>query len=491
MRGLSIFRQFVSDRKANIAILFGLAFIPMVGAMAVAVDYSLANEGRTQAQAALDNTALILSKMMPLSQEDLNTKGRKIFLANLGPNPLSLNASNIADQLVITPSLGKLSLHLNTTYHIRMASVLDKAMPLDIPIATSTDVVWGLGKVEVALALDNTGSMDSAGKLTQLIVAAHKLVEILKNAAREPGDAKVAIIPFGFQVKADPAANVAAEWLRWDLWDDNNGKCTNSNAKTRSTCGSCSVSGGSSESTCTSKGTCSQSWQTSQKSCERNGGTWTTASWTPGSWTPNDHSTWNGCIADRDKDPGVNYDVNDAAVSTSDIATKFPAAQECGSLATAMALSENWGDESSIDPATLHGKINQMIAVGNTNVTIGLDWGFQMVSPNGTLPFAKGQPYGTDNLTKYVIILTDGDNTQNRWVKNDSSPIDARTAAACVNIKARGIKIYSIRVIDGNADLLRNCASDPSMYYEVSDATQLVSVFDAIGSTIANLHLAK
>lgn len=460
LRGLSIFRQFVSDRRGNIAILFGLSFIPVVGAMAVAVDYSLANEGRTQAQAALDNTALMLSKEMPLSQGDLDTKGRKIFLANLGPNPLTLNASNIADQLVITPSTGKLTLQLNTAYHIRMASILGKFMPTEIPIGTSTEVVWGLGKVEVALALDNTGSMDSSGKITQLIAAAHKLVEILKNAAQEPGDAKVAIVPFGFQVKVDPASNVAANWLRWDLWGQNNG-------------------------------TCSDNDYTNESSCESHSKTWTPSS---------DHSTWNGCIADRDKDPGVDYDANDAAVNTAGTAndpTKFPAAQDpswrhrdCGSLAAVMPLNDNWGDETSIDPATLHGRINQMNAVGNTNVTIGLDWAFQMVSPTGTLPFSQGAAYNTKNLTKYVIILTDGDNTQNRF-GDSASTIDARTSLACTNIKAKDIKIYSIRVIDGNADLLKNCASDPSMYYEVSDATQLVSVFNAIGSTIANLHLAK
>jgi Flp pilus assembly protein TadG len=461
MWGLPLFRRFLSDRRGNIAILFGLTFIPVVGAMAVAVDYSLANEGRTQVQAALDNTALMLSKQMPLSQDELDTKGRKIFIANLGSNPLKLDATNIADHLVITPDTGKLTLQVNTTYHIRMAGILSKSMALDIPIGTRTEVVWGLGKVEVALALDNTGSMDSNGKLTQLIAASHKLIEILKNAAQEPGDAKVAIVPFGFQVKVDPVANLTANWVRWDLWEENNGSCSNNDYSTKSSC--------------------------------------TNAHKT---WTPNSHDTWTGCVQDRDKDPSVDYDVNDASVVTTTTATKFPAAQDpvpasrrhtqddCGNLASVMPLNDNWGDSNSIDPTTLHGKINAMNAVGNTNVTIGLDWAFQMVSPTGTLPFSQGAAYGTENLTKYVIILTDGDNTQSRF-STTQSQIDKRTTAACTNIKAKGIKIYSIRVINGNADLLRKCASDTSMYYEVSDATQLTSVFNAIGTTIANLHLAK
>jgi hypothetical protein len=66
-----------------------------------------------------------------------------------------------------------------------------------------------------------------------------------------------------------------------------------------------------------------------------------------------------------------------------------------------------------------------------------------------------------------------------------------RTRAVCANIKASGIKIYSVRVIDGNASLLRDCATEPGMYYDVQQASQLSSVFSAIGSSLVNLHLAK
>jgi hypothetical protein len=46
-------------------------------------------------------------------------------------------------------------------------------------------------------------------------------------------------------------------------------------------------------------------------------------------------------------------------------------------------------------------------------------------------------------------------------------------------------------VIDGNASLLRDCATEPGMYYDVQQASQLSSVFSAIGSSLVNLHLAK
>jgi hypothetical protein len=91
---------------------------------------------------------------------------------------------------------------------------------------------------------------------------------------------------------------------------------------------------------------------------------------------------------------------------------------------------------------------------------------------------------------KVIVLLTDGDNTQNRW-STSSSSIDARTALACTNAKAANIKIYTVRVIDGNATLLRNCATKPNMYYNVNQASQLNSVFSSIAQNLANLRIAR
>ena len=48
-----------------------------------------------------------------------------------------------------------------------------------------------------------------------------------------------------------------------------------------------------------------------------------------------------------------------------------------------------------------------------------------------------------------------------------------------------------MRVIDGDATLLRNCATKPSMYYNVNQASQLNSVFSSIAQNLANLRLAR
>ncbi len=102
----------------------------------------------------------------------------------------------------------------------------------------------------------------------------------------------------------------------------------------------------------------------------------------------------------------------------------------------------------------------------------------------------KGGSAPAKDLDKVVILLTDGENTENRWGAN-SAAIDKRTEAACANIKKDGIKVYTVRVIEGNQSLLRSCATASNMYFEVSQASQLNAVFKSIADSLATLHISK
>jgi Mg-chelatase subunit ChlD len=143
-----------------------------------------------------------------------------------------------------------------------------------------------------------------------------------------------------------------------------------------------------------------------------------------------------------------------------------------------VALSSDW--------TVLKAKIDQMTPTGNTNVTIGMQMAWQTLSP--VAPF--NAPAAAEDLDKVIVLLTDGQNTQNRWSTSTSS-IDARTQKVCDNAKAANIKVYTVRVIDGNATLLRNCATKPEMYYDVDQAVQLNTVFATIAANLANLRLVK
>ena len=124
-----------------------------------------------------------------------------------------------------------------------------------------------------------------------------------------------------------------------------------------------------------------------------------------------------------------------------------------------------------------------------SNVTIGLVWGMHMLTQNAPLTTARTLATEPD-LERIIILLTDGDNTQNRWTTNGTS-IDARTDIACTNTKANGIRLYTIRVINGDASLLRRCATATSMYYDVRSASELIPVFQRIAAEIGQLRLTQ
>jgi hypothetical protein len=176
---------------------------------------------------------------------------------------------------------------------------------------------------------------------------------------------------------------------------------------------------------------------------------------------------------DRDQ----NNDVLNTATA-SGAATKYRAHQASACPAATMPLSYDW--------TALNARIDTMTPTGNTNVTIGLQIAWQTLSP--VAPFHAPAP--APDLDKVIILLTDGSNTQNRWTTSAYS-IDGRTQKACNNAKADNVRIYTVRVIDGNAALLKSCASKPEMYYEVQQAAQLDTVFSAIAQNLANLRIAR
>jgi len=183
-------------------------------------------------------------------------------------------------------------------------------------------------------------------------------------------------------------------------------------------------------------------------------------------------ANWTGCVADRDQP----NDVKDTAPNGA--ASLFPAAQ-CGSLAKTLPLTDNWD--------ALNAMVDGMTPSGMTNVTIGMAWGWHALTQKE--PFTQGQAVKPD-VDKVMILLTDGLNTANRFTNNPSQ-IDNRTAAVCDNIKKAKIKLYTVRVIEGNFDLLQGCASASTMFYDVQVASQLKDVFTSIAASLSGARLSK
>ena len=194
------------------------------------------------------------------------------------------------------------------------------------------------------------------------------------------------------------------------------------------------------------------------------------------------HSTWKGCVNDRDQDADTK---NDAPGSSS---TQFYAEQWANCLpATVTPMSNQW--------QTLKDQINAMTPSGNTNQAVGLAWGWQSLSTTNA-PIAAPGKDNTSAYRDYIVLLSDGLNTQNRWTATDTE-IDARQKILCDNIKAdrtNPVTVFTIQVNINNADpksqVLQYCATDGN-FQMITSADQTSDAFKNVLTQISKLRVSK
>ena len=400
VRSRTTARAFRADRGGNVTLIFALAIIPIFGAVAVAVDYSRGNSARTAMQAVLDATTLMISKeALDLQNNQVQQKAKTYFNAQFTRTDVR-NLKLKFDLVTNGPGdftvIGEATAKMDTS----MAQIIGyKKMDL----RATAQVRWGFKALELALALDNTGSMASKNKMVELKAAVKLLLATLKKNSKVPGDTKIAIIPFSTVVNVGTEF-ADAPWIAYDS------KITKAN--------------------------------------------------------------WGGCVADRDKP----NDVKDSAPTGG--GSLFPVA-DCGTLAKTLPLTTDW--------TALESMVDTMTPSGMTNVTIGMMWGWHALTPGE--PFTQAQVDRPD-VEKVMILLTDGLNTANRFTTNPTQ-IDNRTAEVCDNIKKAKIKLFTVRVIEGNLSLLQGCASASNMFYDVQVASQLTSVFSSIAASLSGSRLSR
>ena len=410
------------DRRGNVAMMFALTVVPIIGLVGAAVDYSRATDVRQTLNAAIESAALMAARdASKLTDSQLRTRVDGWIRAQLQPDwSSSFSGATVA--------IDRTARTVNITANVEVQATLMRVLgQTTMAIGSNAQSSWGNNTIELALVLDNTGSMASSGKMTALKEASKQLIKIMQDATETKDQIRISVVPFVTQVKLDKS-NSNASWLRYGLQ--------------RTTCRTVVV------------------WQV----CD------VVETMTNG--------VWDGCITDRD----MPNDTTDTPATSFD--TRYPADWCATDVATILPLTSNW--------TQLNKKIDDMNPNGATNVTIGAIWGMATLSPSE--PFTEAKPSTTPRLRKFMILLTDGDNTKNRWWGNGSSPdsrIDARTQLACTSIKNSGVTLYTIRVIDGNASMLRDCASDPSLYKEVKTASELKPVFEQIAKEISAVRLTQ
>jgi hypothetical protein len=204
----------------------------------------------------------------------------------------------------------------------------------------------------------------------------------------------------------------------------------------------------------------------------------------------------------------------DAAPSTAFVGPHYPASNSltyCEDANSVMPLSAN--------KTALKAHIDAMDLSGSTAGQMGAAWGWYMVSPEWAYLWPaeinQPKPYGTKELAKVVVLMTDGEfNTAHcQGVQSaaygyssiaNSSRINCSPAKTpfeqatefCNAMKAEpnNVIVYTVGfelTVTAAEDFLVDCATDEDHAFLAANATELKAAFKSIATSISRLRIAK
>jgi Flp pilus assembly protein TadG len=537
----SILTKFAADKRGNVAIMFGLSLVPLIGLVGTGIDYSMAATLRTRLQVATDTTALAIAHLADkMSDSDLLGIAKKTLAAEMQGTPVKV------DSLLVSNGRTELTMQSSTAYTTSFMGLMGVE---HVPLAVNSKTVITNSTYEIAMVLDNSGSMASTAggksKMDAAKEAAKKLVDVMFTSEISASRTKISLVPFTLSVKVG-SGYAAAPWvdslglssIHWTNLDK-----ANSSYKPVSrfdlftqlnvAWGGCFETrpGGFALSDAPPVIGVGDSLFVPQFAPDE-----------PGS-ASSGSATWSVKIGT--KTTSYSYpnsylaDTQSLCTTTQDKATSTTSAWDAANMAQkrlckyranpSKNISNNRGPNYNCDAkplmrmsnkaSDLDTAIDAMAAAGNTDLLEGLTWGWRTISPNA--PFGDGRPYSTANNNKVIVLLTDG---MNNWGSasnhnysiyspfgyywNDRlgtgatdasaarAQLDSKTLAACTAAKTQGITIYTVGFsvagdpIDaGGLNVLKTCASSPKMAYVASDSAEIVQVFDEIAHNIGGLRL--
>jgi len=545
-------RRFASDTRGNIAMISAFVIPVLLLITFGGIDIHRASTVKANLQDALDAATLAAARSQYTADTDITRVGLASLRANLAPyNDITLLTAQTT--FVLDPSTGAVVGDARVDVTALVANII---LPMvgrgtgdQIPVGAHSEVLRSNNRVEVALVLDNTGSMSGA-KLTNTKAAAIDLINRLEAAdsrSIEPDAIKISLVPFSQTVRISAGGSNTVPSYMSNATTHTGGGAWNASSNPTSLF---SVARG----RFTLFGDIGTTWggcvearlapydirDTAPLSGTE--GRMFVPYFAPDQPDPGDYSkdsTW-GNYDDEDNDyledarPGNNSTFASTAARESEWGLRLrDRTRYRTSSKRSGTFSTSWGPNRGCDLqplirltdnySALRTAVNNMSATGNTNVPLGTMWGWHTLSPNA--PFGDGRAYGTARLTKIIIIMTDGENVmsdrsnpnrgsysglgyiyQNRLGITSGSDSQRRTAMdnrfdhptagvedMCGNMKDQDIEVYTVAVqVDGSAQtLLRRCATDADHYFPVDSAAGIGAAFDRIAGAIENLRISR
>jgi Flp pilus assembly protein TadG len=189
---------FGRSRRGNVAMLWGLMAVVLVGTVGISVDFTRAQMIRAQMQNAADGAALAAARDYGATLSQRTSAARTYFDAEAG------DYGGAAANFSLTPMPdGTYRVQASAPMQMSLASVISRH---PWTIAVASDAVQSGVNIEVAMVLDTTGSM-SGQKIIDLRSAATNLVNTVVRAQQSPFYSKVALASFSVGVDAGGSAS--------------------------------------------------------------------------------------------------------------------------------------------------------------------------------------------------------------------------------------------------------------------------------------------
>jgi len=163
----------------------------------------------------------------------------------------------------------------------------------------------------------------------------------------------------------------------------------------------------------------------------------------------------------------------------------------------------------SSDLDAINSSIQSFNTRGKTYIPSGLIWGWRTLDESP--PFPQSANARLAQAQKTMVVMTDGSNTAHlsgtkpdfegiyHWSDSRNPDIarksaDALTSELCSSIKRDGIRIITVafEIEDtGTKNLLDNCASSSTDYYDASNPAKLKAAFKNIGESLNMVRLMR
>ncbi len=212
----SIAREFATFRKAtraNVALIFGLSAVPLLGMVGAAVDFGLASSTKAQLDSALDSAALIATTSAAsavsagASLDTATSAAQALATTRFSAQVAALSSASVTGvTAVVTGSVGNFSATMNYTadYPTMLTSLLGVG---SIPLYGQTSTTMATSPyIDIHVLVDISSSM--AIGATQADMAA---LGVLTDAYLANPPVPIATVP-GVVVSELPGCALACHW---------------------------------------------------------------------------------------------------------------------------------------------------------------------------------------------------------------------------------------------------------------------------------------